>query len=149
MDTSDVGRRQVDGKFSNAMKVAGRALGAAGSVVAPFIPGGSVVKAAVMGASAFASAASRGDLNANAPMAGTAGMTAGYADGAAGTAGTSLTGGIETTMGTAGDSSGMGMMDMLNLQLAVQRETLQYQALSNVAKARHDAAMNSVRNIKG
>lgn len=146
METSEVGRRKTDGKFASAMRVAGRALGAAGSVIAPFVPGGSVVKAAVMGASAFASAASSRDLNANAPATGLPGSAIGT--GAEYTGGASMTGAIEGAVG-GGSFPEMGMMDMLNLQMAVQKETMTYQAFSNVAKARHDAAMNSVRNIKG
>jgi hypothetical protein len=144
MDTSDVGRRRTDGKFAQVMRVAGRALGAAGSVVAPFVPGGAVVKAAVMGASAFASSASSGDLGAD-PTAGAAGM-AGLGTGIATATGAGAAGVAD---GGLGGMSDMSMSDMLAMQLAVQHETLTYQAFSNVAKARHDAAMNSVRNFKG
>jgi hypothetical protein len=148
IDTRDVNRRRVGGKFATFMKAAGRALGTAGAMVAPFVPGGAVVKAAVMGASTFASTATA-DLGADQPGVGTMGAGAAGATGAGAAygGGMSLTGGVETAM--ASTMPEMGMMDMLNLQLAVQREVLAYQSLSNVAKARHDAAMNSVRNIKG
>ena len=37
---------------------------------------------------------------------------------------------------------------LFQMQLAIQRETLLYTSISNIAKARHEAAMNSVRNVK-
>ena len=36
----------------------------------------------------------------------------------------------------------------LELQRAIERETRMYEAASNVLKARHDATMSSIRNIK-
>ena len=39
-------------------------------------------------------------------------------------------------------------LQYLELQRAVERETRMYEAASNVMKARHDATMSSIRNIK-
>jgi hypothetical protein len=40
-------------------------------------------------------------------------------------------------------------MQFLQLQEAVQMQSRQYQTLSNASSARHQAAMNSIRNMKG
>jgi hypothetical protein len=45
-------------------------------------------------------------------------------------------------------------MEQMNAQLAalrkaVQTESRRFQTLSNASKARHDAAMNAIRNMKG
>jgi hypothetical protein len=39
-------------------------------------------------------------------------------------------------------------LQYLELQRAIERETRLYEAASNVMKARHDATMSSIRNIK-
>ena len=94
-----------------------------------------------MGASAFASTAAS-DFGAD-PSTATGGGF--YAGGAGGTG----TGGEMPTTGLSEDFGSMSLTEALQLQYAIQREVLLFNTLSNVAKARHDAAMNSVRNIKG
>ena len=39
-------------------------------------------------------------------------------------------------------------LQFLELQRAIEQETRMYEAASNVLKARHDATMSSIRNIK-
>ena len=39
-------------------------------------------------------------------------------------------------------------LQLIELQRAISRETQTYEAVSNVMKARHDAAMNSIRNFR-
>jgi hypothetical protein len=63
---------------------------------------------------------------------------------------------LETHVGLRNQVSGSGMVaemtqmnqEFLELQRAVQSESRKYQTLSNASKARHDAAMNAIRNMK-
>ena len=40
------------------------------------------------------------------------------------------------------------MMYYLKLQIEMMRESREYQAISNVLKAKHDAATNAIRNMR-
>lgn len=40
------------------------------------------------------------------------------------------------------------MMYYLRLQVEIMRETREYEAISNIMKAKHDAATNAIRNIR-
>ncbi len=117
----------TSGKFGSFMRAAGKTLGTVGGVAAGFVPGGTVVKAAVMGAGAAAA-------------------TAGNAIGAEGAGGGGEFPGDGNMMD--GDMPDMSMTDMLMLQYRIQKQVMTYTALSNVSKARHDATMSAVRNIK-
>jgi hypothetical protein len=50
--------------------------------------------------------------------------------------------------GTVEELASMNMQ-FLALQEALQNESRKFQTLSNASKARHDTAMNSIRNMKG
>jgi hypothetical protein len=50
-----------------------------------------------------------------------------------------------TAAGVAGTSE---TLQYLELQRAIERESRLYETVSNVMKARHDAAMNSIRNLR-
>lgn len=125
------------GKFASFMSSAAKALGAAGSVAAPFIPGGSIVKAAVFGASAYAGAQNPNDFSSAADMKATGDTGPGAGDF-----------GWETGGGETSIQDGMSMADCLAMQMRVQKEVVMFSTISNVSKARHDAAMTAVRNIK-
>jgi hypothetical protein len=64
---------------------------------------------------------------------------------------------LEAHVGLRNQVSGSGMVaemtrmnqEFLELQQAVQSESRKYQTLSNASKARHDVAMNAIRNMKG
>ncbi|HJR42302.1 MAG TPA: hypothetical protein VJ812_09400 [Gemmatimonadaceae bacterium] len=56
--------------------------------------------------------------------------------------------------GAPANASLVERMEQMNAQLAalrkaVQTESRRFQTLSNASKARHDAAMNAIRNMKG
>lgn len=42
----------------------------------------------------------------------------------------------------------MDMMYYLRLQMEIMRETREYETISNIMKAKHDAAINAIRNIR-
>ncbi|MGH9720238.1 MAG: hypothetical protein ACRD8O_08500, partial [Bryobacteraceae bacterium] len=58
--------------------------------------------------------------------------------------------GVGTVIGSAIGGGGYmaEMQQFLELQRAVNMEQRQYEAQSNVMKAKHDAAMSAIRNIK-
>ncbi|MBN2056994.1 hypothetical protein JW905_18855 [bacterium] len=123
--TAAATRRSGSSGFATFLKAAGKTLGAAGRAAAPFIPGGPIVQAAIEGAAAGAS---------DAAMVQQAGTNTGTTNG-------------NYDSGT-GTESGMSMSEALAMQIRIQKEVVMFSTLSNVAKARHDASMSAVRNIK-
>jgi len=47
-----------------------------------------------------------------------------------------------------GNSFQADMMYYLRLQVEIMRETREYEAISNIMKAKHEAATNAIRNIR-
>jgi len=52
------------------------------------------------------------------------------------------------TISSKGINGQSDMMYYLKLQIEMMRESREYQAISNVLKAKHDAATNAIRNMR-
>ena len=127
----------------------GRAAGAvmgAGSLAAPFVPGGAVVSAAINGVATAGNAASGGG-----------GLVGGNAMGVGGVGGGlgGLGGGMAPTGNPMIDAQAKMMemnqsfnMQYLGLQQQMQNENRQFTTLSNVLKTKHDTAKGAINNIK-
>jgi hypothetical protein len=133
-------RKTVPGRFGTALRsaAAGVANGVAATVelAAPYVPGGTVLSGALR--SAATSVRGRAALG---PDAGTA---------AAGIAGRAATGAegdaIEATRALQQEAQTFNLQ-YLQLQEAMQRESREFQALSNVMKVKHDSAKAAINNI--
>jgi len=150
--------KAAPGRFEAALQGAARSLSRSvvGAVesAAPAVPFGTVLVGAVRGAAAGGGPA---------PLAG-AGLPAGKV-GAPGAAAAPLAEGAPATGGVAGAVGAAGQGDLLEaaralqlesqamnlqylqLQEAMQRESREYQALSNVMKVKHDSARAAIANI--
>ncbi len=136
-------QRAEPGRFGTALRsaAAGLARGVAATVdlAAPYVPGGTVLSAAVR--SAAASTGRRGALG-----AADAGTSAAAAAGG-GTAGSSGEGDVlEATRELQREAQTFNVQ-YLQLQEAMQRESREFTALSNVMKVKHDSAKAAINNI--
>lgn len=147
-------------KVNQGLHAAGSALSQGASLLGGALPGGAMISAAVSsvgnlaggpGGAASASYAATGVVG----FTGSAPSTAGgspIAVGAGSAAGPNLTAGA--------GSNGMGQYNndiasmsaqnsqMLQVQMAMQRENTMFSSISNVLKTKHDTAKNSVSNIR-
>jgi len=148
-------------KVNAGLHAAGSALGQAGSLLGGMMPGGAVISAAVSsvgnlaGAGSGAAAASYAATGVVGFSGGAGGAAAGGAPiamGAGSAAGPNLTAGAGTNgMGQYnGDIASMSAQNsqMLQGQMAMQRENTMFSSISNVLKTKHDTAKNSVGNIR-
>ncbi len=129
-------RKAEPGRFGAAFRAAAASVadGVAASVglAAPFVPGGTVLSAAVRGASkptAVAAASS------------TTGATSGATSGAAGQGDL-----LEATRALQAEGQSFNLQ-YLQLQETMQRDSREFQALSNVMKVKHDSAKAAINNI--
>lgn len=124
--------------FQALMESSGRAVVAGAEAAASKLPGGPVLVAAVRDGSGQTS---------NGPIVGT-GM------GGSGGVATSPTGTSEPASNGANTLEGAlarqteDSMYYLQLQQRIQAETRNYQAVSNVLKARHDSVKNAISNLR-
>jgi hypothetical protein len=133
-------RKSEPGRFERALRSAaqGVAVGVASTVelAAPYVPGGMVLSAAVRGATV--GAVGRGlaaSAASGSPPTGTSTGT--------GTGEGDL---IEATR-TLQQQSQAFNLQYLQLQEAMQRESREFTALSNVMKVKHDSAKSAINNI--
>jgi hypothetical protein len=126
-------RKTEPGRFGTALRAA--AHGVAASVAstvelaAPFVPGGMILSGAIRGVAAAG-----------------AGVTAAVAGG---TSGASAAGGgdlLEATRTLQREAQTFNL-SYLRLQEAMQRESREFTALSNVMKVKHDSAKAAIHNI--
>lgn len=133
-------RKSEPGRFASTLRAAaaGAARGVAASVelAAPYVPGGTILAAAVRSAAS----ASRGRAGAYGADPGTA---AGGAGGAGGTSERDL---LDATRALQQEAQTFNLQ-YLQLQEAMQRESREFQALSNVMKVKHDSAKAAIQNI--
>jgi hypothetical protein len=133
-------RKAEPGRFENALRTAAGsvATGVASSVelAAPYVPGGTVLSAAVR--------------TATGPTARAVGASA--ATGTGGTAGLGATGAggdgdiLEATRALQQEAR-TSNLQYLQLQEAMQRESREFTALSNVMRVKHDSARSAISNI--
>lgn len=158
-------QKQTQGKtfgesMAGGLQAAGNLVGQGASLVGSVMPGAGVISAAVGsvsalansgGGAAAASYAATGVLSvgggAGASAMGTPGVTLGGSS-----AGPNLLAGGNSNVGGAATSSIADMSaqnaQMLNVQIAMQRENTMFSSISNVLKTKHDTAKNSVGNIR-
>jgi hypothetical protein len=148
-------------KVNSGLQAAGSVIGQGASLLGGALPGGAVISAAVSsvgnlagggGGAAAASYAATGMVGLS---GGAGGMGAGgspIAVGAGSAAGPNLTAGAGTNgMGAYNnDIASMSAQNsqMLQVQMAMQRENTMFSSISNVLKTKHDTAKNSVSNIR-
>jgi hypothetical protein len=131
-------RKAEPGRFENAMRNAasGVAVGVASTVelAAPYVPAGTVLSAAVRSAAGPTA-------RSVAAAAGTGGSGA-----ASGTA-SSSDGDILAATRTLQQEARTSNLEYLQLQEAMQRESREFTALSNVMRVKHDSAKSAISNI--
>ncbi len=130
-------RKAEPGRFGTAFRAAAASVadGVASSVglAAPFVPGGMVLSAAVRGASRPAALAA-----ASSTTTGTANGTASAATGQGDL--------LEATRALQMEGQSFNLQ-YLQLQETMQRDSREFQALSNVMKVKHDSAKAAINNI--
>ncbi len=138
-------RKAEPGRFGVTLRAAaaGFARGVAATVdlAAPYVPGGTVLSAAVRSAAG----AARGRPGAFGPDAGTSAL------------GSAATNAVTSSAADEGDvlaatrelqrESQTFNLQYLQLQEAMQRESREFTALSNVMKVKHDSAKTAIGNI--
>jgi hypothetical protein len=127
------GRTAEPGRFETAFQgaVAGATRGVTGTLAlaAPVVPGGAVLAGAIHGAtSASAATASRGATSSAAVAAGGGDL-------------------LDATRSLQLEAQSFNLQ-YLQLQESLQRESREFQAVSNVMKVRHDAAKSAIHNIQ-
>jgi hypothetical protein len=155
--TVTVGRQTAKTDFGDrvqaGLNAAASAVSQGAALAAPLLPGSSIVSAAVSGIT---------NMTQNTASGAVAGGAYGQYQGSLTTtvAGANLggtgmgTGSSTPTQGTGsgGDAALAHSMDenreMLNLQIAMQRENTVFTTVSNVLKVRHDTVKNSISNVR-
>lgn len=139
-------------KVQAGLNAAASAVAQGAAMAAPLLPGGSIVSAAVSGLT------SMGGGSAPAASGFTGGGATGQymqmASGAINTGGTG-TGAVNVQPGANGQVGGDALSrsmeqnkELLNLQIAMQRENQVFSTVSNVLKVRSDTVKNSISNIR-
>jgi hypothetical protein len=153
-------------RVNAGLQAAGSAVAQGASLLGGALPGGAIMSAAVSSVTNLAGS----------PGAGGGAASATYA--ATGVVGLAGGGGVGTTVGTPGGSVAVGSnvgspnltagasanqmgayntdiasmsaqnSQMLQVQMAMQRENTMFSSISNVLKTKHDTAKNSIGNIR-
>ncbi|MFT3707165.1 MAG: hypothetical protein QM817_05795 [Archangium sp.] len=148
-------------KVASGLHSAGSVLSQGAQLVGGALPGGQVMSAALSSVSALAGGGS-GAAAASYAATGVVGFSGG--------AGGSTVGGTQVTLG-AGSSGGPNLLagagtngagqyntdiaqmsaqnaQMMQVQMAMQRENTMFTSISNVLKTKHDTAKNAIGNIR-
>lgn len=141
-------------KVQAGLNAAASAVAQGAAMAAPLLPGGHIVSAAVsslgsMGGGASAAAGFHGGGATHQYMQMASGAI--NAGGGSGT-GTGGAGNVQTNSSPVGQDALSRSMDenkeLLNLQIAMQRENQVFSTVSNVLKVRHDTVKNSIANVR-
>ena len=131
-------RKTEPGRFGAALRAAAagvaRSVAATVELAAPYVPGGTVLSAAVR--SATASARGRAGVFGADPGTAAGRPAAGAGEGDV----------IEATRALQQEAQTFNLQ-YLQLQENMQRESREFQALSNVMKVKHDSAKAAINNI--
>lgn len=146
--------------MASGLQTAGNLVGQGASLVGGAMPGFGVVSAAVSSVSTMAGGAGSPAAQASYAATGVVGLTSGGMT-PTGTSGLTLgsaTGGANLLAGGNANIAGSATnsiadmsaqnAQMLNVQIAMQRENTMFSSISNVLKTKHDTAKNSVGNIR-
>jgi len=148
-------------KVNQGMHAAGSALAQGASLLGGALPGGQVLSAAVSSVSALAGSGG-GAAAASYAATGVVGFNGGAggttAGGSSVTIGAGQAGGPNLTAGAGTNGIGQYNTDiasmsaqnsqMLQVQMAMQRENTMFSSISNVLKTKHDTAKNAIGNIR-
>ena len=149
-------------KVNAGLHAAGSALSQGASLLGGALPGGAVISAAVSSVGNLAGGAGGGAAAASYAATGVVGFNGGAGGSAAGGSPVAVGGGsgagpnLTAGAGTNGvgaynnDIASMSAQNaqMLQVQMAMQRENTMFSSISNVLKTKHDTAKNSVGNIR-
>lgn len=149
-------------KVNAGLHAAGSAIQQGASLVGGAIPGGSIVSAAVSSVSTLAGGPGSGAAAASYAATGVVGFSGGAGGTTAGgntvQVGGGSAGGANLLAGAGTNAMGAYNTDiaqmsaqnsqMLQVQMAMQRENTMFSSISNVLKTKHDTAKNSVSNIR-
>ncbi len=146
-------------KVNAGLHQAGSLIGQGASLLGGAIPGGQVLSAAVSSVSTLAGGSGGGAAAASYAATGVVGFSGPTtAGGGSVQIGGGSAGGPNLTAGAG--TNGMGQYNtdiasmssqnsqMLQVQMAMQRENTMFSSISNVLKTKHDTAKNSVGNIR-
>ena len=149
-------------KVNAGLHAAGSAVASGASLLGGALPGGALISAAVSSVGSLAGGGS-GAAAASYAATGVVGFSGGAGGTTAGGGGVSIGGGtpgaspnLTAGAGTNGigqynnDIASMSAQNsqMLQVQMAMQRENTMFSSISNVLKTKHDTAKNSVSNIR-
>jgi hypothetical protein len=145
-------KKTEPGRFGAALKAAaaGVARGVASTVelAAPYVPGGTVLSAAVRSASASVRGrAAFGPDPGTAAVRAAAGGIGAAAPGSTGAPGGAGEGDVLEATRALQQEAQTFNLQYLQLQESMQRESREFQALSNVMKVKHDSAKAAINNI--
>lgn len=147
-------------KVNAGLHAAGSALSQGASLLGANLPGGSIISAAVSSVSTMAGGSGSGAAAASYAATGVTSFGGGAQGatpggtvvGGSGQAGSpNYTAGQGTNPGNYNtDIASMSAQNnqMLQVQMAMQRENTMFSSISNVLKTKHDTAKNSVSNIR-
>lgn len=141
-------KKTEPGRFGAALKAAaaGVANGVAATVelAAPYVPGGTVLSGALRSAAGSGSLPARGRAGALSADPGTAAARAAPGGGVGGAGGEGDL--LDATRALQQEAQTFNLQ-YLQLQESMQRESREFQALSNVMKVKHDSAKAAINNI--
>lgn len=149
-------------KVNQGLHAAGSAISQGASLLGGALPGGAVLSAAVSSVSTMAGGAGSGAAAASYAATGVVGLGSAPAGttvgGSSVTIGGGQAGGPNLLAGAGTNGVGQYNTDiaqmsaqnsqMLQVQMAMQRENTMFSSISNVLKTKHDTAKNAVGNIR-
>jgi hypothetical protein len=145
--TPTVARQTPRNEFGQVMKStlegATKAAGVVSGALLGNIPGGGIISAAVSSVTNFASAG--GTASAGLAATGIAGV-----GGGSGTTGSAVNGGsgMPSNIGDMVQQMRAEADRSMLMQMQMQQESREYNAVSNVLKVRHDSAKSAINNIR-
>ncbi len=138
--TQTVGRQTPKAAFGDVLAgTVANALSVGGALASGITQGSPVLSAAVSGISAVVGAVASGTTSVGSPQVMSVGSVAPQS-----TVPGSVGGNPWDSIATERQQS----MEYLNLQMAMQRESREYNAVSNILKVRHDSAKAAINNVR-
>lgn len=156
--TPTVARQTPRNEFGNVLKntleKAGQVGGAVSGALMNSIPGGGIISAAVSSVTALANSGPANVASASAAASGVVNVGGGIPG--RGTGGSTALSPLEVAGGGGAPDSVGGMVQQMRaeadrsmmMQMNMQQESREYNAISNVLKVRHDSAKAAINNIR-
>jgi hypothetical protein len=137
--TPTISRQTPRAEFGSVLQVALQQAGQAGAALLSAIPGGGILSAAIGSVTGLASRS----LQAG-PVVASGGLGGQTAVAATTTATADLPGGVSAYVDQMRQEADRSLL----MQLQMQQESREYNALSNVLKVRHDSAKAAINNLR-